>query len=124
MTDVGVDFREDVLLRHEIFEDAFLGVFGVLQRSPQSFRPLDSIHHGVRGLDRSMKLIQALTNQSGSPRHGCPVAVEKSNLEAGASENDGPSATDKADADYCNFPRHFVQCRVGAWYPEPTCRVI
>ena len=106
-TDVRINFSENFLLSSDIFEDAFLGIFGILQRLFQSFRWFDSVHDDVCVLDRSVQLIQALADQSGSPGHGRPVAVEQSYLKARTSENYRPSATDKADADYCNFSRHF-----------------
>ena len=55
-----------------------------------------------------LSLFQTLADQSGSTVHGCPVAIKKSDLEARASENDGPSAAHKADAHYCDFSRHVL----------------
>jgi hypothetical protein len=104
---VSVNFSKDTLLNSNIFEDAFLYVFGVLQRLFQSFRWSDSVRDDICVPNRSAELIQALADQGRSPSHGRPVAVEESYLEARASENNGPSATDKADADYCDFSRHF-----------------
>src|SRR5271165_3809288 len=106
-TDVRINFRENFLLGSNILKNAFLGVFGVLQRLFQSFRWLDSVHDDVCVLNRSAQLIQTLTDQSGSTGRGRPVAVEQSYLKTRTSENDRPSATDKANADYCNFSRHF-----------------
>jgi hypothetical protein len=106
-TDVRINFSKNLLLNSNIFEDAFLCVFGILQRLFQSFRWLDSVRDNVCVPDRSLELIQALADQGGSPSHGGPVAIEEGYLEARASENNGPSATDQADADYCDFSRHF-----------------
>jgi hypothetical protein len=68
---------------------------------------LDSVGDDVWVPNRSAELIQALADQGGSSSHGGPVTIEKGYLEARASENNGPSATNKADADYCDFSRHF-----------------
>ena len=108
--DVLIDCSEDILFCSDIFEDAFLNVFSILQRLLQSFRRLDPVRDGVRAFDCSLKLIQALADQSRGTGRGCLVAIKKSDPEARASENDGPSATDKADTDYCDFSRHVLQC--------------
>jgi hypothetical protein len=104
---VRINFSKDLLLNGYIFEDAFLCVFGVLERLFQSFRWLDSVGDDVWVPNRTAELIQALADQGRSPSQRGLVAIEESYREARASENNGPSATDKADADYCDFSRHF-----------------